>query len=86
MADEINGRQGIDKYVNEFCGEGALLRRDYVGHGFLSSVSFEWDQWPKRTVFNLYGTNRVEGKIWKRGMTRALQEKYGIVIEPKAGQ
>jgi hypothetical protein len=81
ITDDVNGRHGIDRYVDLVCGTGgALLGREYVGHGFLVSVSFAWDYRPKKTIVSLHGTNGVVAKAWMQDMSKALHQKYGDVI------
>jgi|ERR1017187_2045745 hypothetical protein len=86
ITDDVNGHHGIDRYVDVICGTGgARLSRDYVGHGFLVTVAFAWDQRPKKTIFSLYGTNIVAGKTWRQDMTSALHKRFGSGnTEPKA--
>ena|ERR1043165_7618414 len=81
ITDDVNGRHNIDRYVDFSCGTGgALLGREYAGHGFLVKVSFAWDQRPRRTIISLHGTNGMVAKAWEQDMTKALREKYGEVI------
>jgi hypothetical protein len=84
ITDRVNGRHGIDGYVDGYCSFGARLGRDYLGRGSLVTVSFAWDQSPKRTIFSLYGTNAVAGQAWERDMSEALRERFGdLTIEAK---
>ena len=77
VVDRVNTSHGIDGYVDGYCGFGARLHRDYLGRGSLVAVSFQWDQWPKRTVISLHGTNTVITPVWRQDMTGALYEKFG---------
>ena len=79
--DRINSDHGIDEYVDGYCGFGARLSRDYLGRGYLVTVSFEWDQKPKRTVISLHGTNAVITAAWRQDMTKALREKFGETFD-----
>jgi len=51
--------------------------RDYVGGGSLVTVSFEWDQWPKRTVISMYSTNSKVAEAWTHDMSKALRDRFG---------
>ena len=77
ITDRVNGRHGIDGFVDGYCGFGARLGRDYLGRGSLVTVSFAWDQRPKRTIISMYGTNAAAAEAWRRDMTRSLREKFG---------
>src|SRR6266536_1671402 len=77
VTDRVNGRHGIDGFVDGYCGFGARLGRDYLGRGSLVTVSFAWDQRPKRTIISMYGTNAVAGEAWGRDITKALRERFG---------
>src|SRR5688572_8064843 len=66
VVDVINARHGIDRYWDGYCGFGAWLGREYIGAGALVSVSFCWDQRPKRTVVSFHGTNASVAATWGR--------------------
>ena len=77
VTDRVNGGHGIDGFVDVYCGFGACLGRDYLARGSLVTVSFAWDQRPKRTIISMYGTNAAAAEAWRRDMTRSLREKFG---------
>jgi len=77
ITDRLNASCGVDGYADGFCGFGARLSRDYLGRGLLVRVAFAWDQWPKRTIISMYGTNQAGAMTWEREMTKALRERFG---------
>jgi hypothetical protein len=81
VTDRINVDHGIDGYVDDYCGFGARLGRDYLGRGYLVSVSFEWDQRPKRTVISLRGTDAGITAAWSQDMAKALREEFGETFD-----
>ncbi len=81
VTDHVNVVHGIDGYVDGYCGFGARLGRDYFGRGYLVAVSFQWDQWPKRTVISLHGTNAGVTAAWRQDMIKALREKFGDTLD-----
>ncbi len=81
VTDRVNADYGIDQYVDGYCGFGALLSRDYLGRGYLVTVSFAWDQRPKRTVISLHGTNAGLAAAWCKDMAKALRGKFGEIFD-----
>lgn len=77
-ADAANVRHGIDRYVDLCCGFGALLSREYVGAGYLVSVSFQWDGEPDLTVIALHGLDHSLSNQWTRSVVAMLEEKLDI--------
>jgi len=77
VTDRVSVNHGIDGYCDGYCSFGARLSRDYLGRGSLVTVSFAWDQIPKRTIISMYGINALAADAWQRDMTTALREKFG---------
>ena len=80
VVDRVNADHGIDGYVDGYCGFGARLNRHYLGHGSLVTVSFAWDQSPRRTIISLHGTSAGTAGVWRQDMAKALREKFGNTI------
>ena len=80
VVDRVNADHGIDGFIDGYCGSGARLSRDYLGRGALVAVVFAWDERPKRTIISLYGTNANISAAWRRDMTKALREEFGVTV------
>lgn len=83
ITDKVNADYGIDGYEDGYCGFGARLGRVYLGSGSLVTVSFAWDQRPKRTIIKLHGTNAPIAARWRQDMAQALREKFGDAVDSR---